>query len=40
MVKTFLLDPKVDFVFKNLFTSENNSKILLSFINSMLKDTL
>lgn len=32
-----LLDPKIDFVFKNIFGSEKNSKILISFLNSILK---
>ena len=32
-----LLDPKMDFVFKNIFGSEKNSKILISFLNATLK---
>ena len=28
-----LLDPKMDFVFKNIFGSEKNPKILISFLN-------
>ena len=32
-----LLDPKMDFVFKNIFVSEKNSKILISFLNATLK---
>ncbi len=32
-----LLDPKVDFVFKNIFGSEKNPKILISFLNATLK---
>ena len=32
-----LLDPKVDFVFKNIFGSEKNPKILISFLNAILK---
>ncbi|MGL4874292.1 MAG: Rpn family recombination-promoting nuclease/putative transposase [Clostridium sp.] len=38
MNTTFLLDPKVDFVFKNLFTFESNYEILNSFINSFIQD--
>ncbi|WP_461206021.1 Rpn family recombination-promoting nuclease/putative transposase [Clostridium sp. DL1XJH146] len=32
-----LLDPKVDFVFKNIFGSEKNPQILISFLNAILK---
>ncbi|MDR3594798.1 Rpn family recombination-promoting nuclease/putative transposase [Clostridium sp.] len=32
-----LLDPKVDFVFKNIFGSEKNPEILISFLNATLK---
>lgn len=32
-----LLDPKVDFVFKNIFGSPNNPEILISFLNAILK---
>lgn len=32
-----LLDPKMDFVFKNIFGSEKNHKILISFLNATLK---
>ena len=32
-----LLDPKMDFVFKNIFGNENNPKILISFLNAVLK---
>ena len=32
-----LLDPKMDFVFKNIFGSEKNPKILISFLNAVLK---
>ena len=32
-----LLDTKMDFVFKNIFGSEKNSKILISFLNATLK---
>ena len=35
MVK--LLDPKMDFIFKNIFGSENNKEILISFLNATLK---
>ena len=30
------LNPKIDFVFKKLFGSEENKDILISFINSIL----
>ena len=32
-----LLDPKVDFVFKNIFGSEKNPQILISFLNATLR---
>lgn len=32
-----LLDPKVDFVFKNIFGSTKHPKILISFLNAILK---
>ena len=32
-----LLDPKVDFVFKNIFGSQNHPEILISFLNAVLK---
>lgn len=32
-----LLDPKVDFVFKNIFGSEKKPEILISFLNATLK---
>jgi len=32
-----LLDPKIDFVFKNIFGSPKNPKILISFLNATLK---
>ena len=35
MVK--LLDPKMDFIFKNIFGSEDNKEILMSFLNATLK---
>jgi predicted transposase/invertase (TIGR01784 family) len=34
-----LLDPKVDFVFKNIFGSEKHPEILISFLNAILKPT-
>lgn len=32
-----LLDPKVDFVFKNIFGSPKHPRILISFLNAILK---
>ncbi|MCT4508494.1 MAG: Rpn family recombination-promoting nuclease/putative transposase [Tepidibacter sp.] len=32
-----LLDPKIDFVFKNIFGSSKHPKILISFLNAILK---
>ena len=32
-----LLDPKVDFVFKNIFGSPKHPKVLISFLNAVLK---
>ncbi len=32
-----LLDPKIDFVFKNIFGSEKHPKVLISFLNAVLK---
>ena len=32
-----ILDPKVDFVFKQIFGSENNPEILIAFLNSVFK---
>lgn len=32
-----LLDPKVDFVFKNIFGSQKHPEILISFLNATLK---
>ncbi|WP_338481389.1 Rpn family recombination-promoting nuclease/putative transposase [Clostridium beijerinckii] len=37
MMSKGLLDPKVDFVFKNIFGSEKNPEILISFLNATLK---
>ncbi|NFE94666.1 Rpn family recombination-promoting nuclease/putative transposase [Clostridium botulinum] len=34
-----LLDPKIDFIFKNIFGAEKNSRILISFLNSVLKSS-
>ena len=34
-----LLDPKVDFVFKNIFGSPKHPKVLISFLNAVLKPT-
>jgi predicted transposase/invertase (TIGR01784 family) len=33
-----LLDPKLDFVFKNIFGQEDKKSVLISFLNSLLKD--
>lgn len=38
MVVRGLLDPKVDFVFKTIFGAEENSKLLISFLNAVLKN--
>ena len=32
-----LLNPKIDFVFKKIFGSEENPKILIGFLNAVLK---
>ncbi|SFD26828.1 Rpn family recombination-promoting nuclease/putative transposase [Clostridium uliginosum] len=32
-----LLDPKIDFVFKNIFGSTNHPRVLISFLNAILK---
>lgn len=34
-----ILDPKIDFVFKKIFGNENHPKILISFLNSVIKPT-
>ncbi len=34
---TRLLDPKVDFIFKKIFGSEKHPKILISFLNAVIK---
>jgi hypothetical protein len=31
-----LLDPRVDFVFKRIFSSDNNKDVLLTFLNRVL----
>ena len=36
MIKS-ILDPKIDFVFKNIFGSSKHPNILISFLNSVLK---
>ena len=33
-----LLHPKIDFIFKNIFGAEKNKRILISFLNSVLKN--
>lgn len=35
-----LLDPKVDFVFKNIFGSEKHPEILISFLNAILNPNI
>lgn len=34
---TQLFDPKVDYVFKNIFGSEKRPRILISFLNAYIK---
>lgn len=34
---TYLLSPKVDFVFKRIFGNENHPNILISFLNAVMK---
>ena len=34
---SYLLSPKVDFVFKRIFGNENHPKILISFLNAVMK---
>lgn len=36
-MKTSLLSPKIDFVFKKIFGSEEHPKVLISFLNAVLK---
>ena len=33
-----LLDPKVDFIFKKIFGTEENKSVLMSFLNALFKD--
>ena len=35
-----LLNPKIDFVFKKIFGSEENPKILIGFLNAVLKPSI
>ena len=35
-----LLNPKIDFVFKKIFVSEENPKILIGFLNAVLKPSI
>ena len=37
MTRLEILSPKVDFVFKRIFGNENNPRILISFLNAVLK---
>lgn len=37
MTKLEILSPKVDFVFKRIFGNENNPRILISFLNAVIK---
>ncbi|MDR0753522.1 MAG: Rpn family recombination-promoting nuclease/putative transposase [Holosporaceae bacterium] len=37
ILMTNLLDPKLDYIFKNIFGVENKKPLLLSFLNSLLK---
>lgn len=34
-----LLDPRVDFVFKRIFVSENNKDVLLAFLNRIFVES-
>ncbi|MEG2057755.1 MAG: Rpn family recombination-promoting nuclease/putative transposase [Romboutsia sp.] len=36
-MKTSLLSPKIDFVFKKIFGSQEHPKVLISFLNAVLK---
>jgi predicted transposase/invertase (TIGR01784 family) len=36
-VMTNLLDPKLDYIFKNIFGVEKNKSVLISFLNALLK---
>jgi predicted transposase/invertase (TIGR01784 family) len=35
---TYLLDPKLDYIFKNIFGTEKNKPLLVSLLNSLLKN--
>ena len=35
---TQLFDPKVDYIFKNIFGSEKHPRILISFLNACIKN--
>ncbi|WP_305153951.1 Rpn family recombination-promoting nuclease/putative transposase [uncultured Clostridium sp.] len=37
MTRLEILSPKVDFVFKKIFGNENNPRILISFLNAVIK---
>ena len=37
MAKLEILSPKIDFVFKRIFGNENNPRILISFLNAVIK---
>ena len=37
MTKLEILSPKIDFVFKRIFGNENNPRILISFLNAVIK---
>ncbi len=37
MIRLEILTPKVDFVFKRIFGNENNPRILISFLNAVIK---
>ena len=37
MTRLEILSPKVDFVFKRIFGNENNPRILISFLNAVIK---
>jgi hypothetical protein len=38
MVMTDLLDQKLDYIFKHIFGTEEKKPLLISFLNSLLKD--
>ncbi|WP_304681901.1 Rpn family recombination-promoting nuclease/putative transposase, partial [uncultured Clostridium sp.] len=37
MTRLEILSPKIDFVFKRIFGNERNPKILISFLNAVIK---